>query len=620
MALGFGSQQLSTKSVHLGSAAIPAHLRSRRLLSIGVRFGRLLDVNVLESGQSMRYRPGQVFALKTESPLVKRRLDAADPLTHDNDFVRYRFVVPQYVTTFGQTLRVVGSLPELGGWNPYSAPIMTWSDGHQWSLECTLPQRSFEFKITVFEGEAVKWEGGSNRVVHAEDAGGDIVPVEIVVWLTCNFNATTNTQMQLAVPRGNIQDAYEMGKATLEFLKLRKSKLGHDTEQGSSPEARLQYTAELARLTEAVVEQSTVVHQLSDWLGHEASTNQGASRRNGSSSSTAAYTEDEENGLLLLAIDSVRVPRALRRISFMQPSRTSGLTAALSSGNESAEKSDGSEGAAAPANSPFLRGELDSRAEDIMGAAEVLLQELKSSSPDVQQASLDWASLAQEAGQVAVALEALGGDDSPTGEALQRQLRRLAAVGCELAGGSVLAQDESAVMTTPAMMNTKATVPEAAAVFLQEVNPRLQGHDGKGASLNGVGQQLDSNRSDAADSDAVGQMVETAVAATVATAVLVDADSIAQISATETGVPLVPANLQDAVVPPSAFLAVEVAASGGQLVPALVPQPSPSPSPRGPVEAHPWQRLAANIKGQLMGLGSLAVAMLTAVRAAVGLR
>ncbi|GIL49307.1 hypothetical protein Vafri_5682 [Volvox africanus] len=304
----------------------------------------------------------------------------------------------------------------------------------------------------------------------------------------------------------------------------------------------------------------------------------------------------------------------------MQPSRTSGLTAALSSGNESAEKSDGSEGAAAPANSPFLRGELDSRAEDIMGAAEVLLQELKSSSPDVQQASLDWASLAQEAGQVAVALEALGGDDSPTGEALQRQLRRLAAVGCELAGGSVLAQDESAVMTTPAMMNTKATVPEAAAVFLQEVNPRLQGHDGKGASLNGVGQQLDSNRSDAADSDAVGQMVETAVAATVATAVLVDADSIAQISATETGVPLVPANLQDAVVPPSAFLAVEVAASGGQLVPALVPQPSPSPSPRGPVEAHPWQRLAANIKGQLMGLGSLAVAMLTAVRAAVGLR
>ncbi|GLI61310.1 hypothetical protein VaNZ11_003665, partial [Volvox africanus] len=535
MALGFGSQQLSTKSVQLGSAAIQAHRHSRRCLSIGGRFGRLLDANVLDSGQSMRYRPGLVFALKTELPLVQRCVDPTDPLTHHNDFVRYRFVVPQYVTTFGQTLRVVGSLPELGGWNPYSAPSMTWSDGHQWSLECTLPQCSFEFKITVFEGQAVKWEGGSNRVVHAEDAGGDIVPVEIVVWLTCNFNATTNTQMQLAVPRGNIQDTYETGKATLEFLKLRKSKLGHDTEQDSSPEARLQYTAELARLTEAVAEQSTVVHQLSDWLGHEAATSRGASRRNGSSS-TAAYTEDEENSLLLLAIDSVRVPRALRRISFVQPPWTSGLTAALSSGKESAEKSDGTEVKGAPTNSPFLRGELDSRADDIMGAAEVLLQELKqSSSPDVQQASLDWASLAQEAGQVAVALEALGGDDSPTDHALQRQLRRFAAVGCELAGGNM-----------------------------------------------------------------------AAVVATEATAVSIDVDSSTQISATETGVPLVLTNLQDAVVPPSASTAVEVAASntGGQLVPPLT---SPSPSPPGPVEASPWQRLAANMKDTLGVNGPLPV-------------
>ncbi|GIM00183.1 hypothetical protein Vretimale_5349 [Volvox reticuliferus] len=346
MVLDLGSYQLSTKSLQLGSAPIPVHRQSRRA----------------------------VFALKAESPRIKRFLDPTDSLTHHSDLIRYRFVVPQYITTFGQTLRVVGSLPELGGWNPCSAPVMTWSDGHQWSLECILPQRPFEFKITVFEGHTVKWEGGSNRVVHAEDAGGDNVPVEIVVWLTCNFNATASTQMQLAVPRASIQDAYETGMATLEFLKLRKSKLGHDTEQGLSSEVRRQHTTELARLSEAVAEQSTVVHQLSDWLGHEAVTSQGASRQNGSSK--AAYTEDEENSLLLLAIDSVRVPRALRRIAFVQPSWASGSTTALSSGN-GVEKSDGSEEIAAPADSPFLRGELDSRAEDIISAAEVLLQELK---------------------------------------------------------------------------------------------------------------------------------------------------------------------------------------------------------------------------------------------------
>ncbi|GIM00181.1 hypothetical protein Vretimale_5349 [Volvox reticuliferus] len=600
MVLDLGSYQLSTKSLQLGSAPIPVHRQSRRAVSIGVRLGRVLDVNVMESGQSKRYRPCQVFALKAESPRIKRFLDPTDSLTHHSDLIRYRFVVPQYITTFGQTLRVVGSLPELGGWNPCSAPVMTWSDGHQWSLECILPQRPFEFKITVFEGHTVKWEGGSNRVVHAEDAGGDNVPVEIVVWLTCNFNATASTQMQLAVPRASIQDAYETGMATLEFLKLRKSKLGHDTEQGLSSEVRRQHTTELARLSEAVAEQSTVVHQLSDWLGHEAVTSQGASRQNGSSSK-AAYTEDEENSLLLLAIDSVRVPRALRRIAFVQPSWASGSTTALSSGN-GVEKSDGSEEIAAPADSPFLRGELDSRAEDIISAAEVLLQELKSSSPDEQQASLEWASLAQEAGQVAVALEALAGADSPVDHAVQRQLRQLAGVGCELAGSSV-AQDESAMTTILAMANTSAT-PEVATVFREEVIP-LRGPGGEGEGLDDVGQELDPGSGGVADCSAAGQLAEAAAPMNVASR---------EISVAVTDVPLVPANLLDAGIPavvlPGAF-AVELAASdnGDQLAPALVP-PLPAPPPRGPAESHPWQRLAAKMKDAFQGNGPFSAAAL----------
>lgn len=56
----------------------------------------------------------------------------------------------------------------------------------------------------MLEGHGVRWEGGSNRVVQAENEEDD-VPVEIVVWLTCHFNATTTTQLQLAVPRASIQ-------------------------------------------------------------------------------------------------------------------------------------------------------------------------------------------------------------------------------------------------------------------------------------------------------------------------------------------------------------------------------------------------------------------------------
>ncbi len=83
----------------------------------------------------------QVLAFKTEEVTG----GALVPLAPSG--VRYRFVVPQYVTTFGQSLRVVGSLPELGFWNPTLAPVMVWGEGHSWTLEAQLPQRSFEFKV-----------------------------------------------------------------------------------------------------------------------------------------------------------------------------------------------------------------------------------------------------------------------------------------------------------------------------------------------------------------------------------------------------------------------------------------------------------------------------------------
>ena len=63
--------------------------------------------------------------------------------------VRYLFVVPEYVTDFGEQLKVVGSFPELGAWDTMASPTMTWCQGHRWQLDVTLPSRPFEFKVGI---------------------------------------------------------------------------------------------------------------------------------------------------------------------------------------------------------------------------------------------------------------------------------------------------------------------------------------------------------------------------------------------------------------------------------------------------------------------------------------
>lgn len=69
------------------------------------------------------------------------------------DLMRYRFLVPSYQTSFGQSLRLVGSLPALGRWTLDSAPSMQWHENHNWALEIELPRAvSFEFKAGVLIG------------------------------------------------------------------------------------------------------------------------------------------------------------------------------------------------------------------------------------------------------------------------------------------------------------------------------------------------------------------------------------------------------------------------------------------------------------------------------------
>ncbi len=49
---------------------------------------------------------------------------------------------------FGETHKLVGAHPHLGGWNPDAAPSMSWSDGDVWTLDLDLPPgEDLEFKV-----------------------------------------------------------------------------------------------------------------------------------------------------------------------------------------------------------------------------------------------------------------------------------------------------------------------------------------------------------------------------------------------------------------------------------------------------------------------------------------
>ncbi|KAF2181445.1 carbohydrate-binding module family 20 protein [Zopfia rhizophila CBS 207.26] len=72
-------------------------------------------------------------------------------------------------TQFGQTIKIAGSIPELGNWDPSAAPALDaskYTDANpQWTTTVTLPAKtSFEFKfIKVESNGAISWESGDNR-------------------------------------------------------------------------------------------------------------------------------------------------------------------------------------------------------------------------------------------------------------------------------------------------------------------------------------------------------------------------------------------------------------------------------------------------------------------------
>ncbi|WP_035275733.1 carbohydrate-binding module family 20 domain-containing protein [Actinoalloteichus caeruleus] len=68
-------------------------------------------------------------------------------------------------TWFGQEVHLVGSIPELGSWNPSAGVHLSSSDYPVWRTTVTLPaDTAFEYKyVKIAPGGEVEWEPGANR-------------------------------------------------------------------------------------------------------------------------------------------------------------------------------------------------------------------------------------------------------------------------------------------------------------------------------------------------------------------------------------------------------------------------------------------------------------------------
>lgn len=69
--------------------------------------------------------------------------------------ITIRFAL-QYCTEFGQSVRIVGSVPMLGDWNAARAPQMTWTEGDIWVLDLPVPiafHRDHGRADSVFQSE-----------------------------------------------------------------------------------------------------------------------------------------------------------------------------------------------------------------------------------------------------------------------------------------------------------------------------------------------------------------------------------------------------------------------------------------------------------------------------------
>jgi hypothetical protein len=80
------------------------------------------------------------------------------------------FVADEAYTSWGESIRVLGDLPELGVWGSTSLGVPLWTDGETyptWMPEHTIALpigTAFEYKLVAEMDGAIRWEAGDNHL------------------------------------------------------------------------------------------------------------------------------------------------------------------------------------------------------------------------------------------------------------------------------------------------------------------------------------------------------------------------------------------------------------------------------------------------------------------------
>ncbi|HOL47893.1 MAG TPA: CBM20 domain-containing protein, partial [bacterium] len=89
--------------------------------------------------------------------------------TESSEYQTYKIKVKNDKTKFGEQIYIVGSINELGNWDPKkSIGPMKCPNWPEWEIEIKLPpKRIIEFKFIVKDEKGnIKWESGNNRIIN----------------------------------------------------------------------------------------------------------------------------------------------------------------------------------------------------------------------------------------------------------------------------------------------------------------------------------------------------------------------------------------------------------------------------------------------------------------------
>ncbi|KAG2483610.1 hypothetical protein HYH03_017552 [Edaphochlamys debaryana] len=99
----------------------------------------------------------------------------------DSANVQVKFCL-KYRTSYGQSVKIIGSHPKLGNWDINKALDLHWSEGDRWLATIELPAGSvYEYKYVLVDHDgrqALAWQGGSNSVLALGDTDEQGVEVQ----------------------------------------------------------------------------------------------------------------------------------------------------------------------------------------------------------------------------------------------------------------------------------------------------------------------------------------------------------------------------------------------------------------------------------------------------------